>query len=1323
MTSSTPSSTSSDSAHPQRRYRAWRILGVVGLFLYFFTCTLILTGRWFFTTQIDNYRDDITRLSSTYLGVHVEAEKITGGFSKFWPTLTLEKVRFAQTGGGASLELPKIEARFSWSSLWALSPRFQTLQVISPSLSIHRTGEYVYNIAGWTVDFSRNGVDNTPNSGTTKFYQWLLSQTKLSLIDGDIIYRDDIDPENEDIHLTNIQFLFEQHLLDWRLGFRARLLKETGEENIHIVGNVEKNFFHKATDPFTWKGNFYAKTDFIDVARLVKSLKLPLALSSGTGAIELWSKFQEGCLTDLISDIDIQGVNLKLPNALEPLDIARLATRFIYEESKNKSESSRAFAFKNLFLQTVSNKAAQNNYLGYFALSEKKNASSDLYSVEVSDASISNWKRLLPALPLESATRDILSHYSVDGHIQHLSLNNRGDWQALHNWRLNTQFDDLSFKVIDSNIPSFTRLSGSIKSNDSGQYDLILDSINSSLTFPGVFKRSTIPVNSLKATARIALIPELKIEFMQFSAQNNEAQVAGQGYWLNTGDVGTLNISGKIMRADGRAVENYLPLAVGSSTLNWLDNAILAGTVTSGTFEVRGPLRTFPWHKSTNPDERFLIDGIVKNGKLNFFPTPNTTSKKTAWPLLTDITARLIFEGNSMRIEGSQATSLGLKSNNAIVKIDDFAKPVLDVDASISGDLKNALRYLKESALLAQILGNTFDQTTGSGPIKTHLDLSIPLSTPEHTSAKVVTDFNKTKLSYGFHLPEISELSGQLVVTSDDISTPIPFSGKTPEGPISIRLLTAQKQTHIGISGHLSAQEALNLLEKNPFKHELSQALKGSFPVSVDIVFGLAQPLLRISGKSNLEGLESTLPAPLSKEARHQWPVDFVYEKAHEHTATLKIASPKHADVNLTFATPEFLVKSGHILIGTHKALSPSKSGVQFLVNAPQLDLDAWQKVLSTEKKSEQTFPLAYAGLHASQFVRFKNQVFQNASFTAQLDNAVWHIGLQSTELAGSLQYQPKRVNRAAQLSGTIDRLHLTTKDDDNEVAKTIALSEVKSSVDSLPDIMLNVKDLSLNQHRLGSVNIDATNEGQEIPRWYLRSMKVLNTGGLLDVHGVWYSRSRNKSNATVKLSVTDMGKLLSSLNYANAVRGTTGSIEATLSWQGSPLDFNVRTLDGTLVGDFSQGEFLQIEPGAGRILSLLSLQHLLKRLTFDFRDVFGAGFAFDSLHVEGTVSQGLFTTPKMSILGSAASVLTVGRINLVAETLDLKSVILPSINVGGPSLALALVNPAVGIGTFVSQWVSQDQISQLFKSEYTITGTFDDPIVMKLGGSKSSQK
>ena len=39
-------------------------------------------------------------------------------------------------------------------------------------------------------------------------------------------------------------------------------------------------------------------------------------------------------------------------------------------------------------------------------------------------------------------------------------------------------------------------------------------------------------------------------------------------------------------------------------------------------------------------------------------------------------------------------------------------------------------------------------------------------------------------------------------------------------------------------------------------------------------------------------------------------------------------------------------------------------------------------------------------------------------------------------------------------------------------------------------------------------------------------------------------------------------------------------------------------------------GQLLQVEPGAGRLLSLMSMQHLLQRLTLDFRDVLRQGLS-----------------------------------------------------------------------------------------------------------------
>ena len=47
-----------------------------------------------------------------------------------------------------------------------------------------------------------------------------------------------------------------------------------------------------------------------------------------------------------------------------------------------------------------------------------------------------------------------------------------------------------------------------------------------------------------------------------------------------------------------------------------------------------------------------------------------------------------------------------------------------------------------------------------------------------------------------------------------------------------------------------------------------------------------------------------------------------------------------------------------------------------------------------------------------------------------------------------------------------------------------------------------------------------------------------------------------------------------------------------------------------------ARGQFAKIEPGAGKLLGLLSLQSMPRRVTFDFRDVFSDGFAFETHHL-----------------------------------------------------------------------------------------------------------
>ena len=119
-------------------------------------------------------------------------------------------------------------------------------------------------------------------------------------------------------------------------------------------------------------------------------------------------------------------------------------------------------------------------------------------------------------------------------------------------------------------------------------------------------------------------------------------------------------------------------------------------------------------------------------------------------------------------------------------------------------------------------------------------------------------------------------------------------------------------------------------------------------------------------------------------------------------------------------------------------------------------------------------------------------------------------------------------------------------------------------------------------------------------------------------------------------------------------------------------------------------GQFLKAGPGAARLLSVLSLQSLPRRLSLDFRDLFAEGFAFDSVDGDVKIGQGMAATNNLRMRGAAAVVLMEGSADLERETEDLRVVVVPEINAGTASLAVAVINPAIGLGTFLAQYFLQ---------------------------------
>jgi uncharacterized protein YhdP len=155
--------------------------------------------------------------------------------------------------------------------------------------------------------------------------------------------------------------------------------------------------------------------------------------------------------------------------------------------------------------------------------------------------------------------------------------------------------------------------------------------------------------------------------------------------------------------------------------------------------------------------------------------------------------------------------------------------------------------------------------------------------------------------------------------------------------------------------------------------------------------------------------------------------------------------------------------------------------------------------------------------------------------------------------------------------------------------------------------------------------------------------------------------------------------------------------------------------MDGRLHVELDAGQFLKAEPGASRLLGVLSMQALPRRLALDFRDVFQEGFAFDNITGDVTVDDGVARTNNLRMRGVQAAVLMEGSADVMRETQNLRVIVVPEINAGTASLAYAVINPAVGLGTFLGQWLLRGPLAQAGTREFRITGSWQEPSVVRV--------
>jgi uncharacterized protein YhdP len=402
-------------------------------------------------------------------------------------------------------------------------------------------------------------------------------------------------------------------------------------------------------------------------------------------------------------------------------------------------------------------------------------------------------------------------------------------------------------------------------------------------------------------------------------------------------------------------------------------------------------------------------------------------------------------------------------------------------------------------------------------------------------------------------------------------------------------------------------------------------------------------------------------------------------------------------------------------------------------VQLPRLDVDAWLAALAPATRPVST-PVAQPTASSPQSallprsvrlavdeLRVTRRDLHDVRLLALNQSPRWRLDVSAKEAVGWVDLEPNPMGGLSQVRARLSRLTVP----DATQADVESFIEQPTSVPAL-DVVID--DLRVGAIALGRVEVDATNHGEgEQQSWRLNRFRMTLPEASLSANGVWATATSplteklNKSTALqFQMDIRDAGALLQRVGQSGNLSDGQGRVSGSVAWAGSPITPDLASLSGQWQLRLEKGQILKIDPGAGRLVGVLSLQSLPRRFLLDFRDAFVDGFAFDDFSGQVDLAQGVATSRNLRLRSILADVHMDGEVDLVKRTQDIQLLIVPEINVGTASLALVTVNPVLGWSTFLAQLLLRTPLKAMVSQQMLVTGTWAQPQVNKIAPSPS---
>lgn len=1232
---------------------------------------VVLSLRYLVLPHIEEYKDRIAQELSRTAGQKITIGGIKAGWDGMNPYLDLRQVDLYDAQNRVALSLDHIETSLSWLSLPLGEPRLASLIIHQPRLTVRREADGTLYVAG--ISMSGPSRPEFPN--------WLLRQSRVDIVDASVVWQDDLRKAPplslEKLTLQIFNPPWERFLGRHRFGLRA-----TPSVGASQPIDVRGDFY--GTDvahPEKWHGTLYAKAEGTEIASWRTWIPLPDTVRKGFGAAQVWLDFAGGHAEQATADVVLTNVRMPLTASAAETTFRSLSARLSWKHLPDGQE------FRADQVRLTSDDLQMRD--GKLRLRNRNVAGKELAdgSIRLDDINLEHLVAFARNFPLSEENQQAIGTIAPKGRLRHFELDWDGTSSAIQAFGLRSQFSQLSMNAYRG-IPGFTNLTGSVDATQAGG-TLTLSAENTALDLKDVL-RWPLPVNKLSGQANWKNhdgVLEVKVSNLAIASPHITGTVNADYRYAGKGS-GTLDLTGKFGRADGRFAHYYYPTVLSKDTLNWLDTSILSGHGEDVNVVVRGDLDEFPW--ADGKRGLFQIDAKITDGVLDY---------AVGWPKIEGIKLDLLFRGNRMELTANDGHIYGSRilKAKAIIPVLDADHPVLEVTGDIQSPAAEAIKFINGSPVLEATDRFTEGmKATGNGRLA--LGLRIPLDTDgvgSRVKGSYVIADGTLNGQDGF--PPLSGINGRLDFTETSLRAQN-VSARIFGGPAQFSLENGKDGLlHVSAQGHIS-DSGIRQVIASP----LTDKIYGSTDWTGEINVRKNQVDLMI--KSSLLGLASSLPAPFDKS--DTTPLALVIDKkmqdAQHDLLGIALGDTLSARLLLNTAASGSNIERGEINFGGTAEL-PTQNGLVLRGNLAHVDVDQWQNILNSAGKQSRSAEISAANLAIGTLDVFGRRI-NELKLDAKVASSGWRAAIQSREINGDVQWVKDGNGKI------IARLKSLTVPGDAP-PKLSAPIEQKQQDQDYPALDIISDSFEFKKKALGRLELLANPQGMD---WNIDKLVIGNPDSTLAVNGVWSSWKRHPSTKlNLTWNISNIGKTLDRFGYPETVKGGSADLSGKLRWTGSPTEFNSAILGGNLQFHAKDGQFLKIKPGVGRLLGILSLQTLPRRLVFDFRDLFSAGFAFDQIDANVRIDNGVMRSDDFSMQGPAAKVDIKGETDLAHETQNLHIKVTPSLS-DSLSVAAFAGGPAVGVAAIVAQKLLNDPFNKLVAYEYDITGTWDDPQEVK---------